>query len=230
MQPRLRTRALARAAAFGLGLAVPVALLAYLVRAQVPAVVDLDERAVAAATDLTRAHPPLLGVALAWQELFQARWVNLAGSLVCLWVWRRHGLATRALWAFSTILAGWGLQLVVKAAVQRARPVVDEALTDAPGSSFPSGHVTNFACTATAVTLLVWPLLGRGGRAVVATTACVLLVGTALDRVAVGAHFPSDVAAGALLGTAIAGASYVGYAGWSARGPGSPEPPPGSHP
>jgi undecaprenyl-diphosphatase len=225
MQPRVRTRALARAAAFGLALAVPVAVLAYLVRAQVPAVVAFDERAVLAATDLTRAHPALLRAALAWQELFQARWVNLAGGLVCLWVWRRHGLASRALWAFVTILAGWGLQLAVKAAVQRARPVVDDALTDAPGSSFPSGHVTNFACTATTVTLLVWPLLGRRGRAVAATAAAALLVGTGLDRVGLGAHFPSDVTAGALLGTAIAGASYVGYAGW--RPPDS-EPPPRS--
>ena len=37
---------------------------------------------------------------------------------------------------------------------------------------------------------------------------------TALDRVLLGVHFPSDVAAGVLLGSGLALASYAGYRGW----------------
>ena len=53
----LRRRALLRAAAFGVAFTVPVAVLAYVVRAQVDDVLRLDQQAIVAATDITRAHP-----------------------------------------------------------------------------------------------------------------------------------------------------------------------------
>ncbi len=217
MRPlRPRRRALLRAAAFGLAFTVPVAVLAYLVRAQVHAVVRFDEAAIRAATDVTRAHPALQQALLVWQDAFQARWLNLAATLVCVWVWRRHGLTTRALWAFLTIMAAWALQLGAKGLVQRARPVVEDAVAHAPGSSFPSGHATNTAAVALTLTLLLWPLLGRPGRVVVALVAATCTVLTGVDRVLLGVHYPSDVVAGFALGTALAGASYLGYSGWSA--------------
>jgi undecaprenyl-diphosphatase len=214
-----RRRALLRAAAFGIAFTVPVAVLAYLVRAQVGTVVRLDEQAIAAATDYTRAHPDLHQALLVWQELFQARWVNLAATCVCVWVWRRRGLTTRALWAFLTIMAAWALQLGAKGLVQRARPVVEDAVAHAPGSSFPSGHATNTAAVALTLTLLLWPLLGRRARVVVPLVAATCTLLTALDRVLLGVHYPSDAVAGIALGTALAGASYLGYSGWSATAP-----------
>lgn len=220
MHPRpLRRRALLRAAVFGVAFTVPVAVLAYVVRAQVDDVLRLDQQAIASATDFTREHPELRQALLVWQEAFQARWVNLAATVLCVWVWRRHGMTTRALWAFLTIMAAWALQLGAKGLVQRARPVVEDAVSHAPGSSFPSGHATNTAAAALTVTLLVWPLLGPRGRVVVPVVAgaCVLITG--LDRVMLGVHYPSDVIAGFALGTALAGASYLGYSGWSATGP-----------
>jgi membrane-associated phospholipid phosphatase len=215
----LRRRALLRAAAFGVAFTVPVAVLAYVVRAQVDVVLRLDQRAIVAATDITRAHPELRHLLIVWQEMFQAKWLNLAATALCVWVWRRHGLATRALWAFLTIMAAWAIQLGAKGLVQRARPVVQHAVEHAPGSSFPSGHAMNTAAVAVTLTLLVWPLLGPRGRVVVPVVAgtCVLLTG--VDRVMLGVHFPSDVVAGFALGTALAGASYLGYSGWSAVAP-----------
>ncbi|MBO3102175.1 phosphatase PAP2 family protein [Cellulomonas fengjieae] len=215
----LRRRALLRAAVFGVALTVPVAVLAYLVRAQVGGVVRLDELVNVAATAYTREHPDLQQALLVWQELFQARWVNLAATLVCVWVWRRHGLTTRALWAFLTIMAAWAIQLGAKGLVQRARPVVEDALAHAPGSSFPSGHAANTAAVALTLTLLLWPLLGRRGRVVVPVVAATATLLTGLDRVLLGVHYPSDVVAGFALGTALAGASYLGYSGWSVTPP-----------
>ncbi|MBO3083079.1 phosphatase PAP2 family protein [Cellulomonas fengjieae] len=215
----LRRRALLRAAVFGVALTVPVAVLAYLVRAQVGGVVRLDELVNVAATAYTREHPDLQQALLVWQELFQARWVNLAATLVCVWVWRRHGLTTRALWAFLTIMAAWAVQLGAKGLVQRARPVVEDALAHAPGSSFPSGHAANTAAVALTLTLLLWPLLGRRGRVVVPVVAATATLLTGLDRVLLGVHYPSDVVAGFALGTALAGASYLGYSGWSVTPP-----------
>ena len=215
----LRRRALLRAAAFGIAFTVPVAVLAYLVRAEVDAVITFDQQTLQAATEYTREHPGVHQALLVWQELFQAKWVNLAATLVCVWVWRRHGLTTRALWAFLTIMAAWVLQLAAKGLVQRARPVVEDALTHAPGSSFPSGHATNTAAVAVTLTLLLWPLLGSRGRVLVPLVAATCTILTAVDRVMLGAHYPSDVVAGMTLGTALAGASYLGYSGWSATAP-----------
>lgn len=210
-----RARVLARAAAFAVALALPVAVLAYLIRAQVGPVVPLDQAAITAATGITRDNEGLRRALLIWQEVFNARWVNLIGTLLCLWVWRRHRLTTRAMWAFGTLMVAWALGLGAKFAVQRARPVVTDALSHAPGYSFPSGHAMNTSAAALIVTLLLWPVLGRTGRVVAVVVAVAAVVLTALDRVFLGVHYPSDTLAGIVLGTAIAGGSYLGYVGWN---------------
>ncbi|MFM2405096.1 MAG: hypothetical protein RL223_2976 [Pseudomonadota bacterium] len=65
------------------------------------------------------------------------------------------------------------------------------------GRSMPSGH-TAMACAAL---VLVWPRLrGAAPRLLAAAFA----VGVALSRSAVGAHWPSDLLAGAALGAAVA--------------------------
>lgn len=212
---RHRARVLARAAGFAVALGIPVAVLAYLVRTETGPVVPLDQAAIAAATEIARERGALRQVLLWWQEAFNARWVNLAVTIVCVWVWRRHGLTTRALWAFGTLMATWALGLGAKFVVQRARPVVDDALSHAPGYSFPSGHAMNTSAAALVLTLLVWPLLGRRGRFVLVGVAVTAVVVTALDRVFLGVHYPSDTLAGIALGTALVGGSYLGYVGWS---------------
>ena len=210
-----RWRRLLRAVGFAATAGVPVAVLALAVRSQSSPVLLWDERAITAATAVTRDNPALHDVLLVWQELFQARWVNLVITLVCLWAWRRHGLKTRAMWAFVTLMASWNLGLIAKFVVQRARPVVDEAVAFAPGYSFPSGHAANTAAAGLTLTLLLWPLLGRRGRIGVTLAVGSAVVLTAADRVLLGVHYPSDVVAGVLFGGALVGASYLGYLGWN---------------
>ncbi|MCC2320022.1 phosphatase PAP2 family protein [Cellulomonas xiejunii] len=207
-----RRQALLRAAALGAAVTVPVVVLAVVVRGESGAVVRFDESTVLAATDLTRTSDGLRAALVVWQEVFTARWVNLlVVPAVCVWAWRRHGLRDRAVWCAVTIGVGWVLQAAAKGLVQRARPVVEDAVAHAPGSSFPSGHAANTTIVAVALTVLVWPLLGRTGRVVAPVTAATLVVLTAANRVLLGVHHPSDVVAGTLLGLAIVGASYVGW-------------------
>ncbi len=219
-------RVVLRAVAFGAATVLPVVVLAVAVRGGSGGLARLDADVVRAATDVTRGSDGLRTVLVVWQEVLQARWVNLVVvPAVCVWAWRRHGLARRALWAGATVAAGWVLQLAAKGLVRRARPVVEDAVAHAPGSSFPSGHTTNATVVAVTLTALVWPLLGRTGRVVVPAVATLVVAATAADRVLLGVHHPSDVVAGVLLGAAIAGASSIGYRGRPARP--DPDLPPG---
>lgn len=101
-------------------------------------------------------------------------------------------------WLVAGILGpvGIGLNYVVKLIVRRPRPVLEglPPLGGAPSSlSFPSAHATSsFAC-ATAMTRI----------APEAAVLFVLAAAIAACRPYLGMHYPSDVLAGALLGTAF---------------------------
>jgi membrane-associated phospholipid phosphatase len=226
--PVSRGRRLLKAVAYGLAFAVPVTALAFFVREKVRLVIDLDERLIVAATDITRDNPWLRTALLVWQEVTQPKWVYIVASAVCLVLWRRRrDLATRALWAFVTMMVAWNLQLVLKQVVQRARPVVSEPVSHAPGYSFPSGHVANAAAIAAVMTLLLWPVLSPPARRWLVGGLTVYVVLTALDRVFLGVHYPSDVVAGILFGVGLGTASYVGYLGWNPDSPEDSPPPEG---
>lgn len=228
IRPAGRGRRLLKAVGYGLLFAVPVTVLAFVVREKFLPVIELDERLIIAATDITRDNPWLRTTLLVWQEITQPKWVYIVASAVCLVLWRRHReLATRCLWAFITLMVSWNLQLVLKEIVRRARPVVSDPVSHAPGYSFPSGHVACAAAIATIMALLLWPVLTPVARRwlVGGLTAYVLL--TALDRVFLGVHYPSDVLAGILFGVGLGTASYVGYLGWNPQSPDDSPPPEG---
>lgn len=205
--------------------ALPVVLLAFLVRQQFDPMVRADESAIRAATDVTRSTG--LGQALiALQELTQPKWLHILGTAVTVWAWRAKGLRNRALWAFVTLMTGWMLGLVSKLLVQRARPVVDDPISHAPGFSFPSGHALNIAVFATVMVFLLWPLLSPAARRAAVASAAVVVVAVGLDRVFLGVHYPSDVIAGILLGLGTTFSSWIGFIGrtavTSSPGPSAP--------
>jgi len=99
---------------------------------------------------------------------------------------------------------------VLKHLVPTERPrtllpgVVLNPTVEAHGS-WPSGHTS--AVFALAVGVLMLRLSGSlpALRWTVATVACFLIAGaTGLGRIALGAHFPGDVLAGAILGSSVA--------------------------
>ena len=227
-RPVGRGRRLLKAAGFGLAFAVPVTALAFVVREKLLPVIELDERLIVAATDITRDNPWFRTALLAWQEATQPRWVYIVASGVCLLLWRRHReLRTRCLWAFVTMMAAWALQLGLKEVVRRARPVVSDPVSHAPGYSFPSGHVANAAAIATVMTILLWPVLSANARRWLVAGLTAYVVITALDRVFLGVHYPSDVLAGVLFGVGLGTASYIGYLGWNPKSPDDAPPPEG---
>lgn len=211
-----RARRLSRAVVYAVVVAVPLGLLAFLVRSNFGPLVHLDERVIIAATDVTRSHPGFRSVAETWEHISQP-WVMyvVLGLPACLVAWFALHLRTRALWALATMVTGWAVAVALKLVVQRARPAVDDPFASHAGYSFPSGHATNNAIVVTTVVLLFWPVLGATARRVVPVVGALWVLLTCADRLFMGAHFLSDVVAGVLLGCGLSMASYAGYVGWS---------------
>ena len=217
-----------KAVGYGLVFAVPVTLLAFVVRQKFLPVIEFDEAMILAATDFTRDHPGFRTALIVWQEMTQPKWPYIIASLVCFWIWRKGTYKTRAVWAFVTMMVAWNLQLLLKELVHRARPIVSDPVSHAPGYSFPSGHAANAAATAAVMVLLLWPMLSRRGRVVAVVLGSLYALVTALNRVYLGVHFPSDVIAGVIFGVGLAVASYMGYLGWNPVHPNADLPPEGA--
>jgi undecaprenyl-diphosphatase len=220
-----RSRRALRGAATAVAVAVPIALLALLVREQFNPLIRFDEGVIRWATDVTRSAG-LAPVLVAVQEATTPVVVHVLASLVAVWVFVARGLRSRAVWAFATLMVGWFLGYAVKLVVQRARPVVDDPVSHAPGYSFPSGHATNIAVVTSVLVFLLWPLLSRVWRRAAVATAVAVAVVVGLDRVFLGVHFPSDVLAGLILGVGITFSSWIGFIGktavTSSPGPSAP--------
>jgi membrane-associated phospholipid phosphatase len=104
----------------------------------------------------------------------------------------------RAAWTRANAILGaaWAAAKLTSRTVKRPRPNLTDcrpARHKTDRQSFPSTHVT----IASAAAIALPPLLPR-------TPLILLATATAISRLLLGEHYPSDVAAGALLGTAIA--------------------------
>jgi membrane-associated phospholipid phosphatase len=174
-----------------------------------------DESAIRTATGFSVRHG-LVSTLTVIQLVSQPIFVYLVATVVVVWAWRVKNLRARALWAFVTMMVGWGIGGISKLLAQRARPVVDDAIPHAQGYSFPSGHALNITLAAGVMVFLLWPLLSATKRRIAIGLAIVVPVIVGLDRLFIGAHFPSDILAGHVLGLGIMFASWIGFIGKTA--------------
>ena len=130
---------------------------------------------------------------------------------IVLWIRRAHRLAV---WAALTIAGGALIDVVLKAAVGRARPHFTDPVAVAAGGSFPSGHA--FTATLGAGVLLLWalPLLSPRGRIAAWIVAAAVPLAVGLSRIALGVHWISDVVGGWLLGAALLAATSAVFETW----------------
>src|SRR5207249_10721193 len=102
--------------------------------------------------------------------------------------------------ALVVIAAGSAaLPWLVKLIVARPRPSLEQ-LQHLSSLSFPSEHTTQAAAIYLTIAIVLSKELGRGLRELVIGLAVVIAVVVAWSRVYLGVHYPTDVAAGLLLG------------------------------
>ena len=120
----------------------------------------------------------------------------IVGYVFRSWDLRETGRETLEAGFLSNLLDKW----ILKRAIGRERPQVSNGRTVfRPGSSndsFPSGHATEAFAVASVIAM-------RSNGWVVPTIAYTAATLVAFDRVNDRVHFSSDVAAGAILGTAV---------------------------
>lgn len=127
----------------------------------------------------------------------------VAVSGLFLWL-TRHKYSAMLLMVATFV--GIILNNVLKMGFSRERPHIFEWGTHAMTSSFPSGHAMSAATVYVTVAYLAARLQRqRWARWVTVIGALVIVVLIAASRVYLGVHYPSDVAAGVILGTAWAG-------------------------
>ena len=125
-----------------------------------------------------------------------------AGSLALRGFW--HGAATVVVSVTATQVVVHG----IKAIVARGRPPEASAFVDAAGYAFPSAHAASGVALYGLLAIFVLRRL-RGNVRIAAAALALLAVGSlGLTRVYLGAHYPSDVLAGWLVGAVVAAGAW----------------------
>jgi membrane-associated phospholipid phosphatase len=106
----------------------------------------------------------------------------------------------RERWSRATVCVGMAYltSTSIKLAIGRKRPVIEDLphlMATPPGLSFPSSHSTSSFAAARAF-----------GRLLPAPPLYAAALGMAFSRLYLGVHYPSDIVAGAALGTALGSA------------------------
>ncbi|NGO67279.1 phosphatase PAP2 family protein [Streptomyces sp. SB3404] len=189
--------------------AVPLGALGALVVGLVAAgwrpLLDLDSRLAARLHTAALRHPAWTDANRILTDWVWDPWtMRLVLAAAVGWLlWHRAWPA--ALWCAGTAAVAAGVQQVLKAAIGRDRPGWERPVDSAEYAAMPSGHAMTAAVTCV---LLLWLLRGHGVRGAVwgaaVAVAGVSALGVGFTRVWLGVHWPTDVAAGTLLGAALA--------------------------
>jgi undecaprenyl-diphosphatase len=135
-------------------------------------------------------------------EFGSSEWIAVVLSIaVLLFIFKRWWLSLATL--VVAVPGGMLLNELVKILVHRHRPFVDGWFVDWSGYSFASGHTIGATLLYGQIALLIFPLIKRRrNRVFLFAAAIVVVVLVGFSRIALGAHYVSDVLAGMFFGMA----------------------------
>lgn len=146
------------------------------------------------------AHPGWVGVLRVATDLAATVPVLVVGLAIAT-VLVVRGERYRALVTVVVVLAIPLLWVLAHWVVYRPRP--SDGFVQVAAYGFPSGHTGNATALALLAVWLLWPRLARRGRVVLVVAAAAFAGFIGLTRVALLAHWPSDVLAAWLLTLAV---------------------------
>ena len=205
-------------------LAVAAVPLAVLVRREFPPLVRLDTRLTESAEAAVSGSSLLLALAKAVTLLGDPFLLTALATLLAVRLVTR-GHRRIALYVVVARVGAALLSTVLKAVIDRVRPVFDEPVAVALGGSFPSGHAlgaTAFYLTAAVAVAALLP--GRRPPRPLLVAAVVVPLAVAASRVLLGVHYLSDVAGGVLLGAGWAALCTAAFTAWRVEEGGTAEP------
>lgn len=147
-----------------------------------------------------RLTPTFVIVLHAFTEFGSGEWIGIVlFALVLFFVWKRSWPSLVTL--IIAVPGGMLLNEWIKILVHRHRPFVDGPFVDWSGYSFASGHTMGATLLYGQLLLFLLPLLnGRRLRFVCVLGAASLVVLVGFSRIALGAHFLTDVLAAVIFG------------------------------
>jgi membrane-associated phospholipid phosphatase len=145
--------------------------------------------------------PTFVGVLRGITEFGSSEWIAIILSIAVLFfVFKRWWPSL--LMMVVAVPGGMLLNEWIKILVHRHRPFVDGWFVDWSGYSFASGHTIGATLLYGQLALFIIPMIkNRGGRALVFSAATFVIVLVGFSRIALGAHYLTDVLGGIFLGT-----------------------------
>ncbi len=130
-----------------------------------------------------------------WQTVI---WGMICASVILSLRNRRHAIVA----LLVSVIGGALFVTAIKVVIQRPRPPIDLALTQARSFSFPSGHsFVAFSFYGLVTYLLIRSLRGAGLRTLALLGGFALVIGIGSSRIYLGVHWPSDVLASYAFGS-----------------------------
>jgi len=136
----------------------------------------------------------------AFTEFGSSEWIGVVlFLLVVFFVWKRWWPSLVTL--IVAVPGGMLLNELVKVLVHRHRPFVDGPFVDWSGYSFASGHTIGATLLYGQLALFILPIIKRRRwRTLTVSSAALLIVLVGFSRIALGAHFLTDVLAAIFFG------------------------------
>ncbi|MHC9293178.1 phosphatase PAP2 family protein [Mycobacterium sp. LTG2003] len=196
----------------------PVAAVAFLallllVRAGWPPLRNLDADTAETLNRIGVENPGLVKSAEVVSDVFDPNVFRVALAAIAL-VYLIRGERHHAIWLVVAVFGGAALGLALKEIVGRARPILPDPVSTAPGMSFPSGHALGASIGCCLLLLITLRFLPRGGRVAAVIVAVLIVSSVGLARIVLGVHFVSDVLAGITLGVGWVAVTTWAYAAW----------------